>query len=644
MQKTEKTAEFAAEKQAAALKKSLREINKEEFEKNLAREVEADFLKRMGERRLLERQWNLNVNYLMGNQYAELDASGEISEEEKDYCWQGRNVYNHIAPIVETRTAKLSRVRPVMSVRASGKDDCDIKAAKLASALLTSTFSRLDMDDVIYKATLWSETLGTSFYKIIWDKAGGRKIGELGGESVFEGDVKVIPVSPFEIYPDSLFHEDVCDLKSIIHAKAMHVDDVYKIYGKRVKGGDVTVLGYAESAGASGGDSSCFSRVTSGVVHDNVNVIERYETPSEEFPRGRVVTVAGGEVLQIEDLPYVNGEEGSRIFPFVRQVSINQPGCFFGVSVIDRIIPVQRAYNAVKNRKHEYLNRLSMGVVTVEDGSVDTDALIDEGLSPGKVLVYRQGSTPPRFMSNASMPPDFSYEESRLEREFINVSGISEFSRNSSAIGENTSGVALELMIEQDDTRLVNSAENIRHAVRSAGKQIIRLFKQFATQTRMMRCYGHGNSVELYYFNSNDLTSDDVVFDTENELSYTPAQKKSAIFEMLKMGLLSEADGSLSQRTKAKVLELIGYGSLSGSQDVTNMHIDKAQRENILLGEKSVEPDDFDNHELHIDEHVKMLLGDELDGKEEYKKRMIAHINKHKLFARKERADKENEQ
>ena len=43
--------------------------------------------------------------------------------------------------------------------------------------------------------------------------------------------------------------------------------------------------------------------------------------------------------------------------------------------MVERAIPVQRAYNAVKNRKHEFLNRIAMGVLTVEDGSVDTDNL-----------------------------------------------------------------------------------------------------------------------------------------------------------------------------------------------------------------------------------------------------------------------------
>lgn len=601
-----------------------------EFYESLAAEITADFERRRQERKHLEQQWKLNMNYLMGNQYAEISPTGEIEERESEYLWQGRNVYNHIAPIFETRVAKLSRVRPIMSVRAQGDDEGDLKSAKIATALLNSTFSRLDVSDVIYKATLWSETLGTAFYKVMWNNEGGRKVGEVEGSSVYEGDISVIPISPFDIFPDSLFHEEISDQRSLIHAHAMPVDKVREIYGKELIGRDINVFTLAEASRSSA--VSGLKRLTGGIVHDNVLVIERYEAPCEKFPNGRVVTVAEGEILAIGELPYINGEEGRRILPFIRQVSINQAGCFFGVSVIERVIPLQRAYNAVKNRKQEYLNRLSMGVVTVEDGSVDTDALLEDGLSPGKVLVYRQGSTPPKFMANSSVPPDFSYEESRLEQEFVNVSGISEFSRNSSTISHNMSGVALELLVEQDETRLVTSAENIRRAVRLIGKQIIRLFKQFVTVTRMMRVAGRSNSVELYYFNSNDLSSDDVVFDTENELSYTPAQKKSLIYDMLSAGLLSDENGNMSQRTKAKVLDLLGFGALSGAQDITNLHVEKAQRENLSMLSEDKAVEDFDDHNLHITEHTRALLTEDFSNNLKAKQRIVKHLKSHRAF------------
>ena len=59
------------------------------------------------------------------------------------------------------------------------------------------------------------------------------------------------------------------------------------------------------------------------------------------------------------------------------------------------LIPCQRSYNALKSRYAEYINRLSTGVIVVEDGSVDIDELAEDGFTSGKVIVYRQGSVPP---------------------------------------------------------------------------------------------------------------------------------------------------------------------------------------------------------------------------------------------------------
>lgn len=63
--------------------------------------------------------------------------------------------------------------------------------------------------------------------------------------------------------------------------------------------------------------------------------------------------------------------------------------------LVDMLIPCQQSYNALKGRYAEYVDKLSIGEIVVEDGSVDTDTLAEDGLAPGKILVYRQGSVPP---------------------------------------------------------------------------------------------------------------------------------------------------------------------------------------------------------------------------------------------------------
>ena len=103
------------------------------FLEELVSEVREDFLSRQKEKFSLERQWELNMDFLYGNQYAKININGEISDEEKDFFWQSRKVYNHIAPIIEARVSRLGRVRPTMSVRASGDEESDIKTAKIVS-------------------------------------------------------------------------------------------------------------------------------------------------------------------------------------------------------------------------------------------------------------------------------------------------------------------------------------------------------------------------------------------------------------------------------------------------------------------------------------------------------------------------------
>lgn len=604
--------------------------DKERFIEEIVKATTEDFIKRREDRKSLEWQWKLNMNFVSGNQYSEILPNGTISEEEKYYGWQSRSVFNHISPIVETRLAKLSRVRPSMSIRASSGEEKDLKTAIVASEILNSTASRIGLDKIIKTATEWSEVTGTAFYKILWNEFGGKCIGEKDGEKVCEGDVIVQAISPFEIFPDSLFKSDISDLSSIIHARAVDVYDIKKRYGVDIEGGELDVFSLgSESVTSNGGFKA---KKMSETVKNHVILIEKYERPSLDYPNGRYIAVAGDKLLEYGELPYQNGVDGERDLPFVKQISLNQVGSFFGVSLVERLIPLQRAYNAVKNRKYEFMNRVSMGVVNVEDGSVDTDELIDEGLSPGKVIVYRQGSRPPQMMSTGSVPLDFTYEEERLVNEFVTISGTSEISRSSSVSKSTMSGVALELLIEQDETRLSSTAESIRSAVKHIGKHVIRLYRQFATSTRIMRSLGDGKQVKILYFTSSDLSSDDIIFDTENELTQTPAQKKTAILEMLSSGLLYNEKGALSPRTKVKVLEILGYGSLSNAQDIISLHASKAEKENLELENDDLEIDELDEHSVHIEEHVKKLLS--LDNENlkdnDYKKRLRAHINLHK--------------
>lgn len=607
--------------------------------KLLVEEIQKDFENRQKERKSFEAQWQLNNNFLIGNQYCFISLLNNVEDYDKKYFWQEREVFNHIAPIIDARLAELVAIRPKMSVIPASSEENDIKVAKLSKDILESTYQKHNLSKVIAEGTKWSEICGTVFYKVIWKNYKGKTIAKnaLGGD-VKEGDLEIVAVPPYEIFPEANCYSSLDECGSIMHAKAYSVESVKSIWGVDVKPEKVDVfsLDKRETLGGLGYNASQ-SKFSSTIKQDHAIVIEKYEAPTVKYPNGRLITVCQDKLLYMGELPFINGIDGKRTYPFIRQVSVDVPGCFWGSSIIERIIPVQRAYNAIKNRKHEYLNRLSMGVLTVEDGSVDTDSLEEDGLCPGKVLVYRQGSNPPDILKSDSVPVDFTKEEQRLLEEFNEISGVSDIFTDVSKITSNVSGVTLQLMLEQAESKLTSTIDNIKYAVKEIAKHILRLYKQFATTPRLLKLSNKGE-VEVLYFNASDIGSEDIVFETENELGESLAQRRANIFEMLDKGLLYNSEGKISDYNKLKLLEMLGFGVWEDGVDIERLHIKHAESENMQFATNynKVEVMEIDDHELHIKTHTAYMLSNEYEEKlKKYpnlKDKILAHIRVHKTF------------
>lgn len=607
-------------------------------EESLADEVLRDFLRRQQERKYLERRWQLNVNFVAGEQYCDVDAKGELYEESKTFYWQDRRVFNHIAPIVDTRLSKLSRIRPALKVCAASDEDDDRKSAQVSSAILAAACEDCDVDGVMNSAAVWSEICGTAFYKIIWNGEKGNVVGaNSDGKKICEGAVDIIAVSPFEIYPYSLSVSDIGEQPSVIHARAVPCREILAAYGVELAGKDAEEFGFAPSVKSnSGGDMLDLK----GVERGYELVIERYEKPTAEQPDGRLTVVAGGKLLYDGTLPYINGINGTRGYPFVKQVSMPVAGSFFGASVVDRLVPLQRAYNAVKNRKHEFLNRIAMGTVAVEDGSVDVEEFAEDGLMPGKVIVYRQGSQPPEMLTLGSVPAEFGKEEENLLNEFTRVSGTGEITDNADSFAGVTSATGLQLIIEQDDQRLSLTYGEVKRALKQIGRHILRLYRQFATNVRLMKYAGRGDILTVVSFKGSDVSSDEVVLEADSDINMTTAQKRTVIYEILDKGLLTDADGKTSVSVKNKVLALLGYASLTGERDLEQLNRDRAAEENSAMLKTSAEVKDYDDHAVHITEHTAYLLSENC-GKDA-EKRICAHIEQHKKKLNKKLSEAEN--
>ena len=616
----------------------MKQKNKENFfyseieDKVIVDSITQDFKRRQQERRPYELAWELNMNFYVGNQYSYISNAGELTDIEKHYYWENREVYNHIAPIIETRLAKLNKIKPNLTVKPASNSENDLFSANLANSILQSFIERNSLKSLISTANAWSEITGTSFYKVSWNDSLGNVIGKIDGNLIKNGDAQVSVCSPFEIYPDSNGAIDIEDCESIIEARAVPVENINQSWGLNLDGEDIDICELNNSSFLSGiSGRSNITKISHNTKHNHVLVIERYEKPNNKNRNGKLTIICKNKLLYDGDLPYKIGKNHELAYPFIKQVSTKQISSFWGISVIERSIPIQRSYNAIKNKKHEFIERLASGVLSVEDGSVDIDNLEDEGLAPGKILVYRNGSTPPKFLDAGSIPSELENEETLLLSELNNLCCVSDVTTTTNVPTGINSGSALNLLIEQDETRLSLTAEYIRESIKKIGEYILRLYKQFATQTRLDKFTDKNGSVEIFYWKNSDITADDVILDSRNELEENSYNKKDLILALYDKGILFDSSGKINSSNKNRLLKMLGLDNWEITQDIDDLHSKRANNENLKII-KLEKPLEIDNHKIHIDEHTKYIISNNENIDNEFKLKLLNHIKEHKNF------------
>ena len=594
------------------------EVSTRIWKEDLISEVNEEFSKRQHDRLPYELQWKLNINHLEGNQYLEINQQTNTVEEiPKIFHWQEREVYNQIAPIIETRQSKLSRLSPILKCRPATRDREDLASAKVTNKILESSYNQEVMARKQLQANAWSETTGTAVWKNIWNPDKGRVIGEQDGKEVREGEIEAMVISPFEIYPDSPF-STLEQCRSIIHAKAYHVDDVELEWGIKVEGSEVNVFTLKEQDIAMGGmgvRNGAYA-VTSQKKSDHVIVLEYSERPSTKYPGGRFIVCTEDELLYAGELPFLVGKDNAPDFPFDLQYCISGTNTFFGKSIIERLIPIQRKYNDIKNRVNEYLNRFAVGQLIYEENSVDEDFLEEEGLAPGAMIAVKRGTQmAPRFMEYNQLPTTFREEESSLMNLFVVISGVSEISRDSSAPTGVNSGVALAILQEQDDTRLALTAQYLNNTKISIGKKWIRLYQQFSEGNRVVKFVGKDNEVDVVDWSRSDLTSDDIYIESSTLLAESPAQRKQMVFDLLGSGLFNDPEtGQITALGRQKIFEMLEMGNWEQATDTTSQQQQRALRENRMMQDGGMaQVKSYDDDIIHIETHNSYRLTAEFE-------------------------------
>ena len=614
------------------------------FKEDVIQKVREDLEQRKTERQILEQQWTLNANFLVGNQYCEINPyRGDIEQLEPVYDWLERETFNQIAPLLETRIANLKKISYMMKVKPATNELDDYAKAETSTSVLQHTQKASDFESKKNTAIHWSELCGNCFWLSWWDKDKGEKYAveqicetdENGTQkcketAYFQGDLEYGLITPYEIFPESIFKQTVEAQRSIILEQVKTVDDIYDLYGIKVEGTNIETFELTP-VGSGGGFGYENTTVTLGhrTVDNAEKVITYFEKPSKHKPNGQMIIIVGDDnLVYYGDLPY------SRI-PIVQTVCIEVAGQFFGKSVIERLIPIQRAYNGCVNRIHEYIKHIAIGSYITEEGSIDIEEYEQNGQSPGAMLVYKQGSQAPIPIPNGVLPNEIMTERYNLKQDMEYAAGVSQLMVYGSTPSGVTSGTAISNLMEIDNTRLSLTGDNIRNSVRKLAIMWLEIYKKYATTHRIVNYVGGNNIGKAIVWSNEDINSYDVDYITENELLMSEDKQRENFFNAFNMGLFTDKNGVIPPRVKHKALEYMKCGNYTDIMSIDQLQIQSAQRENVFF-ENGVIPEvsDYDEHEIHIEEHLRYILQMDFqllkNRKPEYAQALENHLRQHK--------------
>lgn len=602
---------------------SVRQLDQVKGKEALAALIDERYEKSRKVKQPFEREWMLDIAFLQGQQYVYYDTVlNRLVEPEKPE-WRVRIVINRIRPIIASLAAKISKTRPVLQVVPNTMEDQDISASKVGSKFLESAWRDLKLDEKEHELILWAMSCGKAFVKVFWNPTGGDYIeqpqvvpvvvpdpntGALtenvsymqtgGVDRFWTGEIEVRIVPGFEIFQDPT-GTTLDECLWVIHAKWHPLDwirDSFPAKGPLVSAENGTGgMDYSQSLLAGISNTGGVPDRTSGT--EGAVVKEYYERPNQTHPRGRLITVANGIVLQDEELP-VGG------FPLVEFEDITEPGRFWATSRIKDLIPLQVEYNKTRSQALENKNLMQRPKWLVQNGSLidETLALTDE---PGEVVFYST-TKPEAWVPPAS--PDYRNLVEQINFEFMELSGQHEVSKGS-PVASDMPGVAIQLLQEADDTKLGPVISRYHRCLEDIGSKILALAGEHYTEPRLIKAVGSDSKIDVDEFKGADLNRNyDVRIESGNAMGGSLAGKRRYILDLWGVGLFGPYQTPEQEEAAKKVLMYIEFGNYEQQFDDKMLDEGNAKQENneLLKGVAPVHQE-YDDDLVHSKVHARRL-------------------------------------
>lgn len=487
-----------------------------------------------------------------------------------------RIVVNLVQPHVRTEAAKFQRSRPLLEAQPATSDEQDILAAKVGDRFLMAEWRQQGMDMRRLEKATWVAATGNAFWHLFFNPQAGPEVGE----GVFLGQSETETLSPFKVVVEP--HRPTIDrCRWAIVDQVLPIDEVQASYqeeyqsrtGKELKltsqdsqdGKRVFGIGAQKTAGGSGFDLADLLATMIGAPGRNEQLDDGYLTvsvvyhmPTKAMPGGLYAIVAGDKVLVARPWPVKEW----RSLPLFHFKGALCPWRFHGDTGATQVRQIQDIYLELRNLELDgHRDQARVKFLSPKGAMVDKDALLSR--DPELIEYESIGDKPPPQRIQPAGPSPSIYQSIKLALEEANkASGLNEASQGTAPDGV-TSGRAIALLQEQDDTRLASTTQLQEAEYGRWGSHLLSLVKNTYQEERQYSVAGDALGNAVWAFKNADLGStSDVVCKPGSSLPQSKLARQENVMGLFKSGLLGDPLGEEARVRARRMLEFGLYEDL----------------------------------------------------------------------------------
>jgi len=626
-------------------------------------------------RRWYERQWYINMSFYLGFQWIRWNSDSWRIEIPPAPSWRIRLTCNHLQPIIAKYVGRIKKNRPVLNVVPATEEESDKNTAVYSQEVLEHIERVVKLANKNTRLATLVSVYGTGFKDHYWDGSAGDRIEEprvtkseqtitdddgypivdeygqpqtetvetpeldKKGEPIVDsfnlGEVAVEVLGPFEVVPQpGARHIDDCEwvfkckLRSLEWIRSTYKEG-YKVNPETSKGSTPMEKQLLQLIGESKVYGDAKPR-KSHIVNKDDELKEGFATvkewrvkPNKTHARGRLVVFANGILLHDGDLPYEAWIKTKSLG--IKQYDFTEVhDRFWGRTPLEDLIPLQVEYNKTRSQIIEIKNRMSKPHWIVAEGqNVPKEGIPTE---PGAIIRYTPvaGAQEPHQTKMSPLP---AYVHKDLEsnlNDMQNISSQHEVSRGTVPPGVG-SGVAIQLLLEQDETPIGPTIERYEQVEGESGMLILNLVKEKYKEPRKIVLIGKDNELLVKDFTASENMPTDVIVQSGTAMPQSKAARQAMVMDLWREGMLKD---------ESKALRLLELGNVEELFEEVNADEKMAEIENRRVKEgQPIQVYEFENHIIHVDFHDKLRKSLWYENADEQLRMMIdQHQQEHESY------------